>query len=137
EPTATRAPASPTPDDSVGGAFAPPLNAADARIRLEPLIAGGREYCPPEVAESWEAVCSFGDIDRDGETDIAVLFPLPKVNPLPPRPGMVLVGLSSRRAADQFGQDGSIDASILGASIFGVQDRDGDAGMEVSYLRNT
>lgn len=137
EPTATRAPASPTPDDSVGGAFAPPLNAADARIRLEPLIAGGREDCPPEVAESWEAVCSFGDIDRDGETDIAVLFPLPKVNPLPPHPGMVLVGLSSRRAADQFGQDGSIDASILGASIFGVQDRDGDAGMEVSYLRNT
>lgn len=117
--------------------MAPPLNAADARIRLEPLIAGGRDNCPAEVAESWEAVCRFGDIDGDGQTDIAILFPLPKVNPLPPHPGMVLVGRSGTSSVDQFGQDGSIDASILGASIFAAQDRDGDEGLEVSYLRNT
>ncbi|HMO54920.1 MAG TPA: hypothetical protein PJ994_10485, partial [Tepidiformaceae bacterium] len=117
--------------------FEPPLNAADARLRLEPLIAGGRADCPEEVVESWQAVCAFGDIDGDGETDIAVLFPLPRANPLPPHPGMVLVGRSGSTTADQFGQDGSVDASILGIDIFGVVDRDGREGAEVSYLRNT
>lgn len=129
---------SPTPEvEPTVVAFEPPLNAADARIRLEPLIAGGRDACPEEVAETWQATCAFGDIDGDGETDIAVLFPLPKANPLPPNPGMVLVGRSSTGTADQFGQDGSVDASILGVSIFDVLDRDGREGLEVSYLRNT
>ena len=143
-PTLTREPTSPpnrpspTPDDRpTVVAFEPPLNAADARIRLEPVIAGGRSDCPEEIAETWEATCAFGDIDGDGETDIAVLFPLPRANPLPPNPGMVLVGRSGADTADQFGQDGSIDASILGLSIFGVLDRDGRDGLEVTYLRNT
>src|SRR5690606_3558702 len=98
--------------------------------------AGGRDDCPEEIVGTWEAVCAFGDIDGDAEVDIAVLFPLPKANPLPPNPGMVLVGLSTSKTADQFGQDGSVDASILGVSIFDVLDRDGRDGFEVTYLRN-
>ncbi len=145
EPTAPPTPASPTAqaasptptEEPTAIAFAPPLNAADARIRLEPLIAGGRGDCPAEVEESWKATCAFGDIDGDGKVDIAVLVPLPMANPLPPHPGMVLVGLSGRPTADQFGQDGSVDASILGIDIFGVVDRDGREGAEVSYMRNT
>jgi len=130
----TSPPPSPTPDP-LGP---PPANAVEARTGLQALLGASRfaEPCPQHLTSDWGVICAQGDVDGDGLPDSAWLIPVRPAAPQSPHPAVVLFRPSGSQKLEEFATDGSADASILGAAIFSLADRDGDPGAELSYLVN-
>lgn len=129
--------AAPTPTPDPLGP--PPATATEARAGLQSLLgpSGYAEPCPRSLQERWGVFCAKGDVDGDGLPDAAWLIPLHPPAPRTPFPAAVLFRPSGSQKLEEFAADGSADVSLLGAAIFGLADRDGEPGAEISYLVNT
>mgnify|MGYP001171463466 FL=1 len=138
-PSATSSPPAPSPTPTPDPLGPPPATAAEARSGLQALLGPTRyaEPCPRRLQEDWGVFCAEGDVDGDGLPDGAWLIPLRQPAPRTPFPAAVLFRPSGSQKLEEFASDGSADVSILGAAIFGVADRDGEPGAEISYLVNT
>lgn len=133
--TPTSAPEpSPTPDP-LGP---PPSNAIEARAGLQSLLGPSRfaEPCPQHLTAHWRVVCAQGDVDGDGLPDAAWLIPLRQAIPQGPYPAVVFFRPTGSQELEEFATGGSADASIFGAAIFSLADRDGEPGAELVYLVN-
>lgn len=130
----TSPPPSPTPDP-LGP---PPTNAIEARAGLQALLGASRfaEPCPQHLTLSWGVICAQGDAGGDGLPDAAWLIPLRQAAPQGPFPAVVFFRPGGSQEIEEFATEGSADASILGAAIFSLADRDGEPGAELAYLVN-
>lgn len=144
-PTATRPPATPlatstrtrpTPTATPDPLGPPPASTAAAIAGLEAVIGLGEGYCPAVLVQRWRATCREGDVDGDGSQDALWLVPVVQQAPVAPNPGVVLVRTSSGGKIAPISGEGAADASVLGASLLTVADRDGAPGDDVSYLEN-
>lgn len=130
-PTPTMVP-SPTPDPLARI----PASAAEARNGLQSILgpAGLLDTCPPHLAHSWRASCASGDVDGDGLPDAAWLIPLRMPAAPGAAPAVVLFRPGQSEKFEEFAGGGLADASPAGEVIFGLADRDGLPGAELTYL---
>lgn len=135
--TASMAPPAPSPTpDPLGN---PPASALEARAGLQALLGPSRfaEPCHHHLATAWSAQCRTGDVDGDGLPDAAWLIPLRQAAPQGPNPAVVFFRPTGAETIEEFATEGSADASILGAAVFSLADRDGEPGAELAYLVNS
>lgn len=135
-PTATLASATEAPSPTPDPLARIPASAAEARNGLQSLLgpAGPLDACPPHLVHSWSASCATADVDNDGLPDAAWLIPL-RIPAAPgATPAVVFFRPGRSEKFEEFAGGGLADASPAGAAVFGMADRDGLPGAEITYL---
>jgi len=114
-----------------------PTDHVEARGWLQGILGPSRfEPACPEKLRQAGVGCAEGDVDGDGLAELAYLVPVKPANSSTPHPAAVFLRRGSSQKLEEFAFDLSADASILGLSLFELEDRTGDGKDDLVYLRN-